>query len=116
MSSISDDLKASDIINNIFANISEEEDAIYPPTIAEIATAQRKNSKYKKYFRSVKDPKRDKRITVKVFDETDVLIFDEKLLVIPDVQMQTNIVKWYHHYLQHPGETRLEETLKATMH
>ena len=22
---------------------------------------------------------------------------------------------WYHHYLQHPGETRLEETLRATM-
>ena len=30
--------------------------------------------------------------------------------------MQTDIVKWYHHYLQHPGETRLEETLKATMY
>ena len=87
-----------------------------PPTIAEIATAQQKNSKHKKYFRSVKDPKRDKRITVKVFDETDVLVFGKKCLVIPDKQMQTNIATWYHHYLQYPGETRLEETIKATMY
>ena len=96
--------------------ISEEEDTIYPPTIAEIATAQRNNSKYKKYFRSVKDPKRDKRITVKVFDETDVLVYGEKRLVIPDKQIQANIFKWYHHYLQYPGETRLEEIIKAIMY
>ena len=87
VSSIGDDLKATDILNNVFANIRDEEDTIYPPTISEIATDQRKNSKYKKYFRSVKDPKRDKRITVKVVDETDVLIFGEKRLVIPDKQM-----------------------------
>ena len=30
VSSISDDLKATDIVNNFFSNISEEEDAIYP--------------------------------------------------------------------------------------
>jgi hypothetical protein len=23
---------------------------------------------------------------------------------------------WYHHYLQHPGHTRLEETMQATMY
>ena len=88
MSSISDDLKATDIVNNVFANISEEEDTIYPPTIAEIATAQRKSSKYKKYFRSVKDPKREKRTTVKVIDKTDVLIFGKKRLVIPDLHLR----------------------------
>ena len=116
VSSISDSLKVTDIVNNVFANISDEEDAIYPPTIAEIATAQRNSSKYKKYFRSVKYPTRDKRRTLKVYDETDVLVFDDKRLVIPSEKMQTNIVTWYHHYLQHPGETRLKETTKATMY
>eukprot|EP00956_Cyclotella_meneghiniana_P003710 scaffold4513_cov37-Cyclotella_meneghiniana.AAC.5 len=24
-------------------------------------------------------------------------------------------VEWYHHYLQHPGSTRLEETLRGSM-
>ena len=116
VSLISDSLKVTDIVNNVFANISDGEDAIYPPTITEIATAQRNSSKYKKYFRSVKGPKRDKRITLKVYDETDVLVFDDKRLVIPSEKMQTNIVTWYHHYLQHPGKTRLEETIKATMY
>jgi hypothetical protein len=25
-------------------------------------------------------------------------------------------VMWYHHYLQHPGHTRLEETINAAMY
>ncbi|MCP4746749.1 MAG: hypothetical protein GY874_11510, partial [Desulfobacteraceae bacterium] len=76
-------LKVNDIVNNVFANISEEEDDIYPPTIAEIARAHRKDRKYKMYFRSVLDPKRDKKITVKVMDTVEVLVFDKKRLVIP---------------------------------
>ena len=30
--------------------------------------------------------------------------------------MQVQIITWYHHYLQHPGESRLEETICAVMH
>ena len=29
--------------------------------------------------------------------------------------MQSKVVQWYHHYLQHPGENRLEETIVAIM-
>ena len=29
---------------------------------------------------------------------------------------QCRAVSWYHHYLQHPGHTRLEETLHAAMY
>jgi hypothetical protein len=36
-------------------------------------------------------------------------------LVIPR-SLQHCAVSWYHHYLQHPGKTRLEETLKAAMY
>ena len=36
-------------------------------------------------------------------------------LVIPKT-LQYKAVAWYHHYLQHPGHTRLEETLKAAMY
>ena len=54
-------------------------------------------------------------IEVKVIDETDVLIFGEKRLFIPEKQMQTNIVRWYHHYLQHPGETYWPGTVCCTI-
>ena len=30
--------------------------------------------------------------------------------------LQHRAVSWYHHYLQHPGHTRLEETLRAAMY
>jgi hypothetical protein len=36
-------------------------------------------------------------------------------LVIPK-PLQVHAVKWYHHYLQHPGHTRLKETMNAAMH
>jgi hypothetical protein len=36
-------------------------------------------------------------------------------MVIPKV-LQRRAVSWYHHYLQHPGHTRLEETLHAAMY
>ena len=45
---------------------------------------------------------------------TKVLNKDGKL-VIPK-SSQHRAVSWYHHYLQHPGNTRLEEMLRAVMY
>jgi hypothetical protein len=36
-------------------------------------------------------------------------------MVIPK-PLQRRAVLWFHHYLQHPGHTRLEETMQATMY
>ncbi len=47
-------------------------------------------------------------------EDTEVLCKDGKM-VIPKV-LQRRAVSWYHHYLQHPGHTRLEETLHAAMY
>jgi transposase InsO family protein len=38
----------------------------------------------------------------------------KKLICIPKT-LQKRIVAWYHHYLAHPGMTRLEATLRETM-
>ena len=35
--------------------------------------------------------------------------------VIPK-SLQKQVVQWHHHYLQHPGHSRLEETIKAAMY
>jgi transposase InsO family protein len=42
------------------------------------------------------------------------IITHHKLIVIPK-PLQKCIVAWYHHYLAHPGMTRLEATLRETM-
>ena len=42
-------------------------------------------------------------------------ICHEGRLVIPK-PMQRRATIWYHHYLQHPGHTHLEETMKAAIY
>jgi hypothetical protein len=39
----------------------------------------------------------------------------EGRLAIPK-KLQHRVVAWYHHYLQHPGHTKQEETLKTVMY
>ena len=103
----------------VFATIGEEEEEIYPPTIKQIAAEQRRNHVYKPYFKGTSknsQKKLDKRISLKVIDDTEILVYDHKRLVIPGAKMQSDIISWYHHYLQHPGENRLEETLTPIMY
>ena len=47
---------------------------------------------------------------------TTVLVFNKKRLVIPTVEMQSLIIQWYHHYLQHLGDNWLEENIFAVMY
>jgi hypothetical protein len=80
----------------------DDEDAIYPLTTREIAVAQKHDTELnpiaKKYG-----------YTIQPVENTKVLCKDGKM-VIP-ASLQQHAVAWYHHYLQHPGNTHLEETL-----
>ena len=93
-------------MNMVFTN-GNKEDVIYPLTVKEIALAQEDNSVPKK------QSKTDKYSTYLV-EDTEVLCKDGKM-VIPKVH-QHRAVSWYHHYLQHPGHSCLEETLHAAMY
>ena len=50
-----------------------------------------------------------------IVDDIEILMYQQSRIVIP-TSYQRDIVTWYHHYLQHPGTDRLEETIKATMY
>jgi hypothetical protein len=95
-----------DSLNFVFANTQEEE-SIYPLTITEIAETQSEDADLK---RLVKADKYKKQLV----EDLEVYCKDNKL-VIPKV-LQRRAVEWYHHYLQHPGSTRLEETLRGSMY
>ena len=107
-------------ILDIFANISKDEE-IFPLTVSEIAQEQHVHWSTKVYFsqgnttRRKKTTKTDKRISLKIIDNTKVLVYDNYRLVIPGTDLQSRAVQWYHHYLQHPGHSQLEETLSAVM-
>ena len=57
-------------ISHIYVTLSEEEEEIYPPTIAQIAEEQRRSRAYKPYFKSKKPKKTklDRQIFLKVID------------------------------------------------
>ena len=91
-------------------NLSDDE--IYPLTVAEIADAQRSDPKWKSFFKK-EDP--EGKIRTVIIDETEVLVKHKSRLVIPKV-LRVRALQWYHHYLQHPGISRLEETLVTVMY
>ena len=96
-------IKHEQPLSVVFANRSEE-DEIFPLTVKEIAEAQKAD-------RTLQKQEKYKSILI---ENTYVLCKDGKL-VIPK-SLQHRAVSWYHHYLQHPGNTRLEETLRAAMY
>ncbi len=98
-------------MNEVFANRSDE-DEIYPLTTVEIAEAHRTNTSLKHLFK--RNALIDQGLEIKLIENTTCVCKDGRL-VIPKL-LQVHAVEWYHHYLQHPGHTHLEETMNAAMY
>jgi hypothetical protein len=95
----------------VFANQSKEEE-IFPLTTPEIAEAQKADVKLKHCFKH--NTVLDKGLDVRLIDNMYGVCKDGRMIIPKPLQRRT--VLWYHHYLQHPGHTPLEETMKATMY
>ena len=93
-------------MNLVFAN-RDDEDAIYPLTTREIANAQQHDAD----LNAIADKH---GYTKQLVENTEVLCKDGRM-VIPK-SLQHRAVAWYHHYLLHPGTTRLEETIRLSMY
>ena len=63
--------------------LSEEKDDIYPPAVAEIKSEQHEHELYKHHFCKKAFKKCDKRISLKVIDDQDIMVFEDKIMVIP---------------------------------
>ena len=100
-------------ISHVFAQRKEDSD-IYPLTVPEIAEAQRQHKEFKPFFKKGNKSARAE-YELRIVEDCEVLVKDGTRLVIPP-KLQLRAVSWYHHYLQHPGHTRLEETLSDTMY
>jgi hypothetical protein len=98
-------------MHEVFANCSDE-DEIHPLTTVEIAAAQRADASLKHLFK--RNAVIDQGLEIKLIENT-TCIWKDGQLVIPKPP-QVRAVKWYHHYLQHPGHTCLEETMNAAMY
>lgn len=105
--------------HDIFVHHDDDEDEIYPVTVSEIASEQRSDDKLKKLF-SKPDKKNFEHVLPLVLEGETVLCYrkrekDPPRMLIPK-SLRRKIIAWYHHYLQHPGSDRLEETLASTMY
>jgi hypothetical protein len=95
----------------VFANRSKEEE-IFPLTTPEIAEAQTANSKLKHCFKCY--AVLDKGLDVRLVEDRYVVCKDGRMIIPKPLQRRA--VLWYHHYLQHPGHTQFDETMKATIY
>ncbi len=98
-------------MNEVFANCSKE-DKIYPLTTEEIAEALWADASLKYLFK--RNALIDEGLKIKLI-ENMTCVCEDGWLVIPK-PLQVHAVKWYLHYLQHPGHTRLKETMNAAMY
>ncbi len=55
-----------------------------------------------------------KDMVIQLIEDTEVLCKNRKLMI--PTSLHQRAVKWYHHYLQHPGHSRLEETMRSVMY
>ncbi len=85
---------------------------IYLLTMVEIAKAQQADASIKHLFK--RNAVINKGLEVKLIENTLCVCKDGRL-VIPR-PLQRCAVMWYHHYLQHHGHTRFEETMNAAMY
>ena len=93
-------------MNLVFAN-QDGEDAICPLTAREIAEAQKHDIK-------INTTTAKHGYTTKLVENTKVLCKNDKMVIPKSLQKRS--VAWYHHYLQHPRTTCLEETLCFLMY
>jgi hypothetical protein len=93
---------------NEFTNHSKDNE-IYPLPIIEIVDAQKADNKLKKF--SYPNATLDKRLELRIIEDQKC-ICNKGRLVTPK-PLQRRATMWYHHYLQHPGHIRLEETMNS---
>ncbi len=92
--------------NHVFADCSNE-DKISSLTAQEVADAQRADSTLKHCVK--RNHVFHKGINIRLVNETFIVCKDDRM-IIPK-PLQRSAVLWFHHYLQHPGHMRLEETM-----
>jgi hypothetical protein len=98
-------------MNEVFANRSDE-DEICPLTKVKVAAAQRADASLKHLFK--RNAVIDQGLEIKLIENTTCVCKDGWLVIPKPLQVQA--VKWYHHYLQHPGHTCLIEMMNAAMY
>ena len=100
------DLSAGKYVKNTIKAVKD----ITFPTLDEITQEQNTDVTLQQFFNWSSD-----HCCVRIVNNTKLLVYDVKHLIIFDT-LQQGIIAWCCHYLQHSRHISLQETLKATMY
>jgi hypothetical protein len=81
-------------------------------SLTKIADAQHKDRELVYFKKNAKMPQKD--MGLHLIEDTKVLCKNGKLMILTSLRHRA--VSWYHHYLQHPGHSRLEGTMRSVMY
>jgi hypothetical protein len=98
-------------INKVFVNCSDK-DEIHLLTTVEIVAAQWADASLKHLFK--RNAVIDQGFETKLIENMTCVCKDGWLVILK--LLEVRVVKWYHHYLQYPGHTRLEEMMNTAMY
>jgi len=85
-------------------HVKDMEEEEFPMSPAIIAREQTQDKKLKELM------KKTDKFSEKQLERSTVIMYEDKIF-IPE-SLRYRIVWWYHTYLQHPGQTRMEATLR----
>jgi hypothetical protein len=95
-----------------YSQITVKRTKFTPLTVKEIIEAPKADNKLKQFFKC--NATLDKGLELQIFEDQKCICNKGRLVIPTPLQRQATM--WYHHYLQQPGHTRLEETMNATIY
>jgi hypothetical protein len=95
-----------ELVKNII-NVDEMESEEFPMSPEIIAREQKKYT----YLKEVM--KKSDKFSERIVERSTVITYDNKIYI--PISLRNRKVWWYHTYLQHPGITRMEATLRQNL-
>jgi hypothetical protein len=95
-----------DLVHNI-VNVDEMESEEFPMSPEIISSEQKKDTHLKEVM------KKSDKFSERTVERSTVITYENKIYI--PTPLRKRIVWWYHTYLQHPGITRMEATLRYNL-
>jgi hypothetical protein len=95
-----------DLVYHIM-NVDEMESEEFPMSPEIISREQRKDTHLKEVM------KKSDKFSERIVERSTVITYENKIYI--PISLRKRVVWWYHTYLQHPGITRMEATLRQNL-
>lgn len=86
----------------------DNDSEIFPLCPTLLSKEQKKDKEIQKSFKQSRD-----KYALRIIEDAELITLDGKI-VVPKT-LRARIVAWYHHYLVHPGTSRMEASLRQTL-